>query len=41
MYLFRIFEKKSNVSITYDNEQGGADYIVHFDSTNLIIEVGS
>lgn len=41
MYLNRILYKKINKSITYDNAQGGADFIVGWERERIIIEVGS
>ncbi len=41
MYLNRILYKKINTSLTYDNTQGGADFIVGWERERIIIEVGS
>jgi predicted AAA+ superfamily ATPase len=40
MYLSRFIFKKINTSLTYDNAQGGADFILGFANNKIIIEVG-
>ena len=40
MYLSRFLFKKINTSLTYDNAQGGADFIMGFAKEKIIIEVG-
>lgn len=40
MYLSRFLFKKINTSLTYDNAQGGADFILGFAKEKIIIEVG-
>lgn len=40
MYLSRFLFKKINTSLTYDNAQGGADFILGFAKDKIIIEVG-
>ncbi|MFA5993699.1 MAG: AAA family ATPase [Parcubacteria group bacterium] len=40
MYLSRFIFKKINTSLTYDNAQGGADFILGFAKDRIIIEVG-
>ena len=41
MYLYRIFEKKAEVSITYDSKQWGADFIVRVWKMTLVMEIGA
>ena len=41
MYLVRFLYKKINTSLTYDNSQGGADFIIGFGKQKIIIEVGA
>ena len=40
MYLTRFLFKQINTSLTYDNAQGGADFIIGFGKEKIIIEVG-
>ncbi|EKE20420.1 MAG: hypothetical protein ACD_7C00582G0003 [uncultured bacterium] len=40
MYLSRFLFKKINTSLTYDNAQGGADFILGFAKDKIVIEVG-
>ena len=41
MYLYRIFSDYSGISITYDLNQNGADFIVMpIDRKKIVIEVG-
>jgi predicted AAA+ superfamily ATPase len=40
MYLTRFLFKQINSSLTYDNAQGGADFIMGFGKEKIIIEVG-
>jgi uncharacterized protein len=41
MYITRIFDKTSIWSLTYDNAQWGADFILTLGNKRIIIEVGS
>ncbi len=40
MYLYRLFDKKPNFSLTYDSAKGGADFIVSSGKKRIVIEVG-
>ncbi len=40
MYLYTFFDKKVNVSLNYDAEKGGADFIIGVGNKKIVIEVG-
>lgn len=41
MYLNRFLYKKINTSLTYDNAQGGADFIIGYGKDKVVLEVGA
>lgn len=40
MYLYRLCDKKTLCSLTYDSAKGGADFIFTAANTRIVIEVG-
>jgi len=40
LYLMRILRNRPEFSLTYDSAKGGADFIVSFQSSKIVIEVG-
>ncbi len=40
MYLYKIFYKEKEVFLTYDSENGGADFVAGFGNKTVVIEIG-